>query len=366
MNKDEHYPSYMPEEEITLKTLILKVKELFSEILRNWLLIGIICIIPIGYLLYSAFTVKPMYKADLVFMLNEEEGSSGGGLATIASRFGLSIASGSKMNFEKLISIAKSRQIVQSALFSKGTIRGNYDFYANHIIRGYGFHERWEDDTTGLANFVFKDSLPASGGSRIENRAMLAVYKQVVGGPTVDYPIMSIGYGEENSILSLSANSVSEELSIGLAHVLYDKLSTFYIEKAIEPQQQTYNTLKYKADSLKAILQSTEGRLAGFEDTNRGLVTRSAALTAERLTRDKSMLTLAYGEALKNLEVADFALRSAKPVFQIIDGPISPIKPALESKTMAILIGGFLGVFLGSIFVIGRKIIRDAMRDEPA
>jgi uncharacterized protein involved in exopolysaccharide biosynthesis len=61
------------------------------------------------------------------------------------------------------------------------------------------------------------------------------------------------------------------------------------------------------------------------------------------------------------VEYADYALKNATPFFQEIDRPGGPIKPVGKSKKKALLIGGFLGMFLGAGYVLGRKIYREAI-----
>jgi LPS O-antigen subunit length determinant protein (WzzB/FepE family) len=68
-----------------------------------------------------------------------------------------------------------------------------------------------------------------------------------------------------------------------------------------------------------------------------------------------------HGEALKNLEYADFTLRNKTPFITLLDSPLSPISPNAESKLKALVIGLILGIMIGVTFVLGRKIYRDTM-----
>jgi uncharacterized protein involved in exopolysaccharide biosynthesis len=59
------------------------------------------------------------------------------------------------------------------------------------------------------------------------------------------------------------------------------------------------------------------------------------------------VLTVMYGEALKNLEQLNFILATTSPSFSVIDQPYSPIKPAKKSK--AIFTFGF-SILFGFLF----------------
>ena len=104
--------------------------------------------------------------------------------------------------------------------------------------------------------------------------------------------------------------------------------------------------------------------LAKTIDSNSGLVTRAAKLKIDRLDREVRLLSIAYGQVVENTERAEFSLKNAMPFFQVVDEPLMPLDPKKESKFRAIIIGGILGGFLACLFVIGRKVFRDAMRDD--
>jgi uncharacterized protein involved in exopolysaccharide biosynthesis len=68
-----------------------------------------------------------------------------------------------------------------------------------------------------------------------------------------------------------------------------------------------------------------------------------------------------YGEVLKNLEYADFTLKSSTPFIALLDNPILPLPVVQESRIMAFIIGLILGIMVGITFVLGRKIYRETM-----
>lgn len=93
---------------------------------------------------------------------------------------------------------------------------------------------------------------------------------------------------------------------------------------------------------------------------NAALISRSSSLSFEQLSRKEETTNRVYQEILKNKERVEFMLSSETPEFQVIDRTFIPIVAA-SSKLKALLIGGFLGGFLGVGYIIGRKVIRDAM-----
>jgi uncharacterized protein involved in exopolysaccharide biosynthesis len=79
---------------------------------------------------------------------------------------------------------------------------------------------------------------------------------------------------------------------------------------------------------------------------------RVALLKETQLRSEITLLNVVLGEALRNLEYADFALKNATPLIQPVDRPMRPLKPMVPSKMIAILIAGFVTIMLGSIWIL--------------
>jgi len=354
--------SYIEEDEITLKELILKVKEFFQEVLKNWWLVVLITIPFVLYFFYQTYKTPITYTSELTFMMNEDDGGGFGALGGLAASFGFGGGGGGEFNLEKMLSLLKSRNIIQQGLFEKTEIDGKVDFFANHLIREYDYHKKWEE-SENLKGFIFKND-KVEEFSRIEYQALKNVYAKVIGSAKTP-GILSSNINEDTGIMTLNIESVNEHLSIKLLHSLFEKLSTFYVDKTIEKQQQTYEITKTKADSLLGVMNYTQNRLLKLKDSNRNTTLNQYRSEELKLERDYQISLIAYGEAIKNKEIADFSLKSKTPFIQSIDLPIPPLKPnkTLITYIKQIIIGGILGVFLAIAFIVGRKIYRDTMAE---
>lgn len=350
---------YQEEDEISLKDLILKIQEYFWVVLRKWWLVALITIPIVLYHFYQAHTTPVVYSATLTFMLNEDEGGGMGGLSAILGQFGFGGGSKGKYNVKKLLELSKTRRIVQSVLFEKVNLNDKYDFLANHIILEYDYHSNWEEQET-LKGFLFRhDSIAAF--TRIENMILKMLHGQVI---STEKGLMSTSIDNDSGIMSLSTKTTSEQLSIILSELIYEKLSSFYIDKTIERQKATFELFKSKTDSIQQALNSTQYQLLRFQDTHRNLTLKQYESEQFRLQREVQKLILSYGEAYKNLEVADFSLKSATPFVQVIDYPIPPIRGKGSSKLVAIIKGGIIGVILGITIVLGLYIFQQIMNEE--
>jgi G-rich domain on putative tyrosine kinase len=369
---------YLENDEITLKELLLKLSEYGQEVRKNWFIIALICLATTGFFMYKAFVNRPEYLAKLTFMVNTDDSkSAGGAAASILGQFGLG-GGDSKDNLDKILALSKTNTILEKALFRKVTVDGVTDCYANELIRDLLIHEKWEKDTSGLKGFLFsttdlakpnrKESLTGylysddntNKLTRVESNALKALIDKLVGNEG-EVPLFNSNYDKKTGIMSLTLNTYSEDLSIKLLEEIYLQLSKFYIDKTVEKQKRSYELVSAKADSIESALNGVEYRQADFEDHNRMILFEKAKLPKLRLNRDRTVLNLMYNEAVKNQELAEFSLKNKIPYVQAIDTPFPPIKPTKESKAKALIIGLVSGFFLGVIFIIMRKIYRDAL-----
>jgi len=346
---------------ISLKNFIKRVKEYNKEVLNNWRFLVVLAIIFCGVLIFNAFRTPTSYLTTLTFMVNEE-GSGGGGGGGLLSYFGVGGGGTGSYNYTKVMELTKSREIAKRAFFAKDSTAEKPDYLINEIIQIYGLQKKWSKKSPKMADFLFSHD-DFDRFSREENKALKSVHTLLVGTKKID-GLMKLSVNIESGIFSMEINSLDEGLTIRLLEQLYDALSEFYISETIEKSSNTFKRLKARTDSVRKALMSFEYRLAKDIDANRGLISREAMLNRNRLERELRTTGIEYGKLLENQGTAEFSLETATPVFQIIDPPIVPVAPKKPSFLLAIVIGSFLGIFLGTIYVLLRKIYRDAMEDE--
>lgn len=357
-----HSPAPSPlqqSDEITLRELVLELREYWVEIRRNWMTVTLIALPFVVYFAYRAFTKPVTYTAQLTFMLNEDKG--GGGIASMLGQFGGLLGS-SEVGYqlEKILEIARARRIIASAFFEKCNLNGQEDFYANHVIRVQHLHDKWKKDST-LTGFLFTQGNPAIF-NRTENKALLALYGEMIGDEGVEHAMFGTSLNNDTGIMTLSLNSRNETLAIDILLTLYKNVSAFYIEKSIQRESETFEILAQKRDSLARVLNSNDYAAAAFDEKSRGLLQETQKVPSTRYRRNTQILSLMYSEALKNAEFAEFALKNSTPFLSLIDVPIPPIKPDPQGRAMSVATGILLGIILGTLFIVGRKAFRQAMQ----
>ncbi|MCO6462360.1 MAG: hypothetical protein J5I59_13235 [Saprospiraceae bacterium] len=321
---------------------------IISDIFKLKWIVLFFCI-AIGVAGYFYAKMKPfIYPAKLTFMVNEDESSKlTGGLAVLLGRVG--VGSSGKINLDKMIELSKSRNIIQSALLAKVKVNERTDYFVNHFINIYELNKTNKD---GEEDVLFTHSNVDSFTIE-ENRMLIKTYNLLTG----EKGILSTNYSEKSGIMEMALNSINEELSINFVDTLFQKLSEFYISKSIEKEYKTYSILKQKVSKLFAEMNQKEYSSARIEDQTLGEWRKTDNVPVVLNRRDANVLLMVYGEALKNLEIAEFSLNSKTPTIQIIDSPIKPIKPIVTSKTIYTAVGFMAGLLLSLVFIFIKNVL---------
>ena len=355
-----------PNDELSLGEIIQVVIDYFYEVIRYWFIIPLFIIPPLLYFAIPAYQDIPTYSANSTFMLNDDSAGDITGIGGLLGSLGLGGGKRGESNLQKVLQLFESRRIVEATLFSKTEINGNSDFFANFVIDQYGFHNIIEESGKAthlleLEDFRFNHS-KLDSFSNVEKTVLAILYKKVSGDPAAGLePMIDSELDEISGIMKLSVTSRTEALTIKMLETFYQQLSDYYINKTVEKQQKLKNIVQLKKDSIEMELLNAEYKLADFEDSNRNLVTVKGELKRTKLRRKERILTSMYMQIVANLEKADFALRQKTPYVQIIDPPKTPIFPAKKSLVRGILMGLVLGLGLGVVFLVLRKLVRDAL-----
>jgi hypothetical protein len=341
---------FKPQNEITLRDLLRLVKG-YSNYLKSKLFY----IITIGLIFGTMFFIRhylklDLYSTSLTFMVNEDEGSSPNSVGSILGQFGLGGGTG-EYNLEKILALSKSRKIISSAIFQKGELNGKNDFYANHLINIYSLNKKWRKSNVSMDGFSLFKNAEIEKFNKQELNALLTIEALLIGAK----PLFSSDYNKRSSIMTMSLTTTNSELTVKLLTDWFKQLSLFYIEKAVEKQKNTHDLLVNKVDSIRGLLSGMEYKTVNFETTHRNLIDPRLAVPLVRYNRDKTILNLVYGEAIKNAEIADFALKSKTPFIQPIDLPIEPLISSKRGLIKNVLRGIFIGMALSSIYFILKR-----------
>lgn len=348
MDKNENI-----QEQVSLKEVVLKIKEYIQELLnKKFWIMGSAVVFGAIFGLRTMLTPTE-FEAKTTFMVNDDEGGGMSGISAILGQFGMGGGGGGKYNYTKIIEIANSNRILKQVLFDTIDIEGKSDLVANHIIDIYDFHKKWENDTLQSGFYFKRGNVRNSKVELMATKKLISLMRGDIDNPK-SKKLLSLSYNEESTILALKSMTFSENLSIALARLWYEKLSKFYINKSVERQQSTYDALKHKTDSIYGLLVGNERNAARFQDQSRGMLLNQNKLPLIQSMRNQEIFGAMYGEVLKNKETAEFMLKSSTPFFQILDEPELPLNSSGGLSIISIIFASLLGMLSAVVVIVVR------------
>ncbi|MBN9300117.1 MAG: hypothetical protein J0I41_24175 [Filimonas sp.] len=337
-------------EEISLKVLILKFKEWILYLLSKWMIIGIIGIIGGCLGLLYALNKKATYSGTLTFVLsNESKGANG--LASIAGQFGLDIGGGSgngAFEGDNIIELLKSKRIIKGALFKEIPQAG--DITLNIIAQDAGFVKGWNGDKRLSKHLPFPKEI--SKLDLIQDSLV-----GVIHGYIVRQSLTIAKVDKKLSFYQVSTTSSNELISVFLTKQIVDEAAKMYIDTKTKTARENLIMLQHEADSLRARLGGTIHASATQIDQtfnlNPALQTQRAPIQQNQI--QAQVLGAAYGEVIKNLEIAKISLQKETPLYQIIDEPTLPLTKIRFGRLRGIVIGGFLAALFCVFMLMGSR-----------
>jgi hypothetical protein len=164
---------------------------------------------------------------------------------------------------------------------------------------------------------------------------------------------------KDKNIYVVKTTSENELFAYYFTTYLVNATSAFYIETKTSAARRNLAMLQKEADSLRYILGGAIVATGAQTDQTFNL---NPAYQVQRSGAQQSQVRVvalgeAYGEVLKNLEIAKITLLKETPLYQVIDEPSLPLIMERPGKLTNLIIGGFIGAFLIIVYLTIRKIL---------
>jgi len=351
----EAYPvqANVQDDEISLKELIFKLREWYRYLLSKWLIILIAGLIGGALGFAYAFTQKPVYTATTTFVL--EEGEGGGGLgqyAGLASMMGVDLGSGGGGIFkgDNILELYKSRKMIQGTLLNQDTFEGKQQLLIDRYIEFNKLREGWAEKPT-LAKLKFISN--PIGYDRIRDSVMGKIIQNINKG------VLKVSKPDKKlSIINVEVKSEDELFAKSFGNNIVAKVNQFYINTKTKKSIENVKILQHQTDSVRRLLNSSIGGVAAAIDANPNSnpAFQSLKVGSQRKQVDVQANGAIYQELVKNLELSKITLRKERPLIQVIDEPVFPLKMEKLGKAKGIILGGIIFGFLTVLFLLVRKI----------
>jgi hypothetical protein len=340
-------------DEISLKELIQKAGEVISYLKTQWWKLLLISLFGgIGGYFYAKFQ-KPQYTAKLTFAL-AEGGDKMAGISSIASQFGMDLGGGSSGAFsgDNLLELMKSRLLIEKTLLTSVDSFGKTKLLVSQYIdfnRPRNPKPRKPSDPVPVTfspnninnrDFsIFQDSFLTKLSSDFINNNQLKVSK----------------LDKKLAIVSVSFTSGDEWFAKNFTQILTQNVTEFYVETKTGQMRKNVRILEHKVDSVKQALGRAMYGAASEIDGNQYLVRGVAKVPQAKKQLEVQVLSVAYGEMIKNLELSRTMMAKDQPLIQLIDQPRFPLEKKKTSKLMMAIGGAVLFFFLTTVLLLTRR-----------
>jgi hypothetical protein len=332
------------------KKKITAIKEWSNYILHKWKLILLVAVI--GGLLGLGFALlkKVTYKSELTFVLSNEDNND---LSSLTSQFGISLGSGGDVfSADNIVSLFTSRKMVNWALFQKVPKINEklLDLYVkeNKLDKEWGKKERYKNV------LPFPDDINKI--SPLQDSLLREIHKDIISKYlAVERPNTKLSFFTIRTVYS------NEVFSCYFTKYLVDATAKLYIDTKTSQARLNLQMLQGEADSIHALIN---GAITATGSATDQVFNLNPALQAERSPIYKSQFRAqvneaAYGEVLKNLELAKITLQKQSPIYLILDEPHLPLERIGQGKLMHLIAGLFIGPILAIVFIVVKRIAQD-------
>jgi hypothetical protein len=343
MEKDKYEIKPISINEVINKTIVI-TRYLLS---KWWKLLIISFLGAIFGFIYAKYS-KKVYTAELTFAL-ADGGDKVAGIGSIASQFGIDIGSstGGAFSGDNIMELMKSRNLVEKTLLSEADSAGKPKMLINQYI-----------DRVVVGSKSDR-ALPVyfSKGQKIDEktRFLQDSFLNITCVKLVKSSLRVTKKDKKLAIVNVHFKCTDEWFAKNFIELLTQNVTEFYIETKTGRMRRNVAKLEQKADSVKNALNSALYGVANEMDANHYLVRGVGKVPQAKKQLDIQVLTILYGELLKNLEMNRALMDREQPLMQIIDTPRYPLIYDKTRKVVGMLVGGFSSLVFGIIFFISKR-----------
>ncbi|AKD54985.1 GumC domain-containing protein [Spirosoma radiotolerans] len=351
----------LPPDQISPKSVVLRIAQLKYVFHRNWRLLLILVAIGgvIGFIYDLVHKTRITYTGTIMFNLGGGSSSGGfGELGQLAGAFGLTSGAPDANIFagDNFLIYAKSRPVVEKTLMQTDTINGKDTLLVNYYIRHSGIRDKEWEDNDSLRAFYFKRAKLPNEYTKLEQIAMSDIYTRIGTEMAVKQP------ERKSSFMELSCFMEDERLAATFLTKHLKTIEADYQKKQTKKTREMYDLLTSRADSLAKRISGTENSLAEYMDQNQQVIVAQARIRESKLTRNSSFLTTLYYQALTQADNMRLSLIRETPLFTIVKPVYFPLYREVI-KTAGMQIGIVLGLILSLIVIFFRETYRSVMKE---
>jgi hypothetical protein len=344
-------------DEISLKDLILKIKEWVAYLKTQWWKIAIAGILG-GIIGFVYAWMQPItYTAKTTFVVEDAKSSGGlGGLASLAGQFGVDVGGGGGGGLiagDNILLYFKSESLAREVLLSPWENLSSHTI-ADEYAKVYRLDTSWKKNSK-IGEIKFSNINIDISRKRLYDSLLQSITKSILTSSfSINKPDKKAGF------IEVKVQSKSEAWSLEYCKKIIEIAVQRYIQVKTERQQKTVDKLQARVDSISRLLNSKTNQSVALQtatatmDVN-PLFRTNSAVASELTVRDKTMLATVYSEVVKNLEFAKFTLSQETPVIQVVDSSLYPLVKNKKSRLIAAIQLSIVFSFISVLIFVIKK-----------
>lgn len=306
---------------------------------RYWWKIGLFTAsgLLLGYLA-GHFLIKPKYRALYIIAAEEEQTP---GIERLAAQIGFDMGlanPGGVFRGESLVQLFLTRSMLERALLTPMTHNGTSTTPAALFFAStpHSKKERFRG-VTFVPDQRGKDPLADSALYLTQKY----VREKVL---SVDKPDKKMGF------IHVRCTHADGPLAAAFSQILINTVKNFYVESVTAKARNNVDVLRNEADSVQKLLMGNLVASASAYDLNVNPVWESMRIAQNRSVINLQVSVALYAELMKNLKLAEIALRKQTPLIQVIEQPMFPLERAGLKPWQTSLALGLLFFALAAFF----------------
>ena len=296
----------------------------------------VILIIPIMAIFlsftYVKFIQQPEYISEATLLLPDNKAGNLGGLAGLASQFGVNIPSGGVKT--DLSSPSLFPELLRSRTFGEKVLAKNF------------YTQEFGKELTLLAILTHGNDPPKYGKDTLITKALgsLGSILQFKSNTTNPFSVLRVTATEP-----VFAKELAEVVLIEL-----EALNRFFKSQTVN-EKTTF--IENRIASVDEDLELSEKKLKEFNEQNRQISSPSLELQLDRLTRNVEIQKGIFLTLKQQLELAKIEEVQETSIVQILDRPQVPLRPSNINLKLSVISSAALGLVVGLLFGFVRSFL---------
>jgi len=277
---------------------------------------------------YVQFIKQPLYVSWATVLLPENKMGNLGGLAGLASQFGVNVPTGASAD---LSSPSLYPELLRSRRFAEKIL--DKEFY----LGKYG------KKLSLLAILTHGDEAPNVGQDRLITSAVNKLNDE----------ILAFDQDPQSTFSAIKVTAEDPIFAKELADVVLAELEALnrYFKSETVSEKNTF--IENRIASVEGDLETSEQALKDFNERNRQISSPALQLEQERLERNVEVQKGIYLTLKQQLELAKIEEVQETSVVQILDRPTVAFNPSNKNLVLSVILsfilGGGLGIMIGFI-----------------